>query len=231
VSWAFAFAVGIAAGWYVPVLARAMPSRQVGDRARLATWSSRQRIILSAAGSVGIMLLVVRVGVDARSVAAVGLAPLLLTVAAVDIRTERLPDRLVMAGLVVAALGGMIVAWDVRAAGLGPVLGVAVRAAIGACGFAGILGVVHRVRPGGMGAGDVKLAIVLGCFVGVSASTNPAAFRQVLAAIVIASAVTLVTGMAMNARRRCSLRSAVPFGPGLVAGTWIVMLVATAPTA
>jgi leader peptidase (prepilin peptidase) / N-methyltransferase len=229
VSWVAAAATGMAAGWYVPVLARVAPSRDMGDRFRLATWTGRQRTILSATGLLAMLSVIVRLDIGVEAVVAIALAPSLITSAAVDLRTHRLPDRLVTVGFVVAVFGGVIVAWQAPAAGPSAAMGVVERAVCGSVAFSGILGLSRVLRPDGMGAGDVKLAAVLGCFVGVLAPTSTTALRQVLAAVVLACALTLIAGSVLNARQRCSLSSAVPFGPGLVASTWIVVLIGAVP--
>lgn len=72
-----------------------------------------------------------------------------------------------------------------------------------------------RVLRGRLGMGDVKLAISLGLLCGVS---------RLLAGFLIASAVSSVVLVALIATRRSGLRSAIPFGPILIAAGIIAML-------
>ena len=80
---------------------------------------------------------------------------------------------------------------------------------------------MHAVRPDGMGFGDVKLAGVIGLvtgYVGWGALAVGA-----FAAFVLAGgygAVLLATG-------RGGRRSGIPFGPWMLAGGWVGLLVGT----
>jgi len=153
-----------------------------------------------------------------------GLLPLLLVLgsagialAFIDLEHHRLPDAIVLplypvtaAGLVLAGLVAGDWPW------LDPAIGVAV--------WLGVIGGLWLVSGGrGMGFGDVKLAPVLGAVLGWTA---------VAAAIVglfAAFALGAIVGIALMLARRAGRRSALPFGPfllagaliGLVAGTWV----------
>ncbi len=90
----------------------------------------------------------------------------------------------------------------------------------------GVLLVAALARPGGMGMGDVKLAGVMGLYLG--AATAPA----MLAAFLGGS----LAGLVVVARRGAAARKlAVPFGPflafggvlGVVAGPQLVQFYAT----
>lgn len=97
-----------------------------------------------------------------------GVMGLLLGICVTDVRERRIPNRLVLAGLVLA-LGWQVLgaAGDGLFAAHDPgSLGIA-RALAGACaGFAAFL-VLHLARA--MGAGDVKLMAFLGAVFGLSA--------------------------------------------------------------
>jgi leader peptidase (prepilin peptidase)/N-methyltransferase len=83
---------------------------------------------------------------------------------------------------------------------------VSVAAALGAAGFLFLLWLVH---PGGMGLGDVKLALLLGAVLGAS----------VVPALLVAFAGGAALGVALLARYGSRARKmAVPFGPFLAAG-------------
>ncbi len=126
--------------------------------------------------------------------------------AVVDAETGRLPDRLVLlAALPTAvAIGVELLMHPGVGAIAGPVAGVVA--------FAGPLLVVHVVSPSAMGFGDVKLAAVLGAALG---SIDP---RAALPALCAASAVTVVAGVVRR-------RPAMPFGPGLVIGSLLSIIV------
>lgn len=127
--------------------------------------------------------------------------------AVVDARTGRIPDRLVA----VAALPPTWVAgWAVLS---GPDLEPLAAVASGAAVFAAPVLLTHLVSPSSIGFGDVKLAAVLGAALGL---VEP---RLGLVALCLAAAVTATVGLI---RRRPSL----PFGPGLVLGATMALVIA-----
>jgi leader peptidase (prepilin peptidase)/N-methyltransferase len=86
---------------------------------------------------------------------------------------------------------------------------------IAAAGAGGFLLLFALAYPRGMGMGDVKLAAVMGLFLG----------RAVVPALVVAVLVGAVVGLALLARHGAEARKrAVPFGPflalGGVVGLW-----------
>lgn len=128
--------------------------------------------------------------------------PLLLA----DLRYLRLPTVLTSAAYpvfavaigVAAAHGGVALAW---------------RAGLGALVFGGLHLGMHWFRPDSLGAGDVKLAGSLGAVLG-------AVGWAALALCALAAAVVTVVLWAL-ARR---WRAGVPYGPGLLAATWFIVL-------
>ena len=127
--------------------------------------------------------------------------------ALVDARSRRIPNLLVA----VAAVPIFAVVMLAAVAGSGAQALAAV--ALGGLAFAGPVSIVHVLTPEAMGFGDVKLAAVLGAALGL---VEP---RLGLLALCVASAVTAVVGVAWR-------RSALPFGPGLVLGATVALLIA-----
>lgn len=84
--------------------------------------------------------------------------------------------------------------------------------------FAGYL-LVHYAIPGGMGMGDVKLAAVLGLYLGFVSWTH------LLIATMLAFFLGSVISVVLLMRRRLTLRSSVAFGPYMLAGAALAMLV------
>ena len=144
---------------------------------------------------------------------ALGWLAVLLT--ATDLARRRLPDALTLPAYPgVAALLG-VAAWG----GAGP--GLVGRALAGAAVFGCAHALVHLAAPSAMGAGDVKLAGVLGA---VLAAVDWAAL---LVAAFGANLLTALLGLLTPARCRDGPASspgarAVPHGPGLLAATWLV---------
>lgn len=133
-------------------------------------------------------------------------AALAVLLAAVDLRTHRLPDRLVAALAAVLAAGLLLA--GATAEGW-PALGRAVLAA-GASGTGYLT--LALLRTGGLGLGDVKLGAVLGAWLGWFGW--PAVLAGALAAFVLGGAFTTVLLLTGRAGRS----SPVAFGPWLLLG-------------
>lgn len=132
----------------------------------------------------------------------------------VDLRTHRLPNALVLPALAVTlalfaascAVGAPWAAF-LRAAAAGAVL------------FAFFL-MLRIVGRGAMGGGDVKLAALVGVLLGW------VGWSAVLLGVVAAFLLGGVVGIVLLLTRRASRSTRIPFGPFLVAGTWIGLLAA-----
>jgi len=138
-----------------------------------------------------------------------------IALALIDLGTHRLPDVIVGPAYLLAA--GLLTA---TSAGSGDWAALG-RGGIGLVALAGGYYAVHAIRPDGMGFGDVKLAGVIGLVTGYVgwAALAVGAF----AALVLAGgygAVLLATG-------RAGRRSGIPFGPWMLAGGWVGLLVGT----
>lgn len=79
--------------------------------------------------------------------------------------------------------------------------------------------VLRLLHPPGMGFGDVKLAGVLGLYLGYLG------WSHVFAATFAAFLLGGLWSLGILAARRGTLRSAIPFGPFMLAGTAAVMVV------
>jgi leader peptidase (prepilin peptidase) / N-methyltransferase len=137
-----------------------------------------------------------------------------VALAFVDVTLKRLPDPLTLPSYAVAAvlLGG--------AAALGPDGGVRFRhALIGMAALFLLYAAPWIVAPGHMGAGDVKLAGVLGMYLGWLGL--PAWLLGACAGFVLAALYSL----ALLASRRAGLRSSIPFGPFMLLGALVAVLV------
>ncbi|WP_294981056.1 A24 family peptidase [uncultured Microbacterium sp.] len=137
-------------------------------------------------------------------------AGVVLTV--VDVRTHRLPNRIVLPALIVtiallAASCAFGAPWAalVRALGAGTALFV----------FFVLLRVAGR---GAIGGGDVKLAALVGVLLGW------VGWSAVLLGVVAAFLAAGVVAIVLLAARRATSSTRIPFGPFLVIGTWIGVL-------
>lgn len=151
--------------------------------------------------------------------------------AATDLVCRRLPNALTLPAYpVLAALLG-VAAW------YGPGTALGLRAVGGALLFGGAHAVVHLLAPRSLGAGDVKLAGVLGAV--LAAVSWPAlALGALLAALCTAgyAAVRALRRHGLGYRagrpggRTLTARDpTLPHGPGMLAAAWLVTLGASTP--
>ena len=137
------------------------------------------------------------------------LAAVSIALTAIDLETHRLPNSIVLPGYAVVTVGLGVPAL---------LAGDPERLGIAAAG-AGILFAAYLImaiaKPGGMGMGDVKLAGVLGAFLGFAgwAALAVGAF----AAFILGGLVSIV----LLATKRVTRRGGIPFGPWMIAGAWV----------
>ncbi len=212
-----AVAGGGSMAWSVPALARRFPSRVAIDRVHLAVWSRTQRAVLAAVGTIVLMSGAVAAGSPVGWLTTAALTPFLLTAAAVDVRTQRIPDRLLIAAATVG-VGGLALAMSVDG------VTVAGSVAAGMATLAGVLGVAHLIRPHSLGLGDVKLGALGGGWIGLVSSHPAGAVRLACWAVVVACAATLVAAMLLAMVRKRAWAAPTPFGPGLIAASWLVVV-------
>ena len=123
-----------------------------------------------------------------------------------DLTHRRLPNAVLLpggAGLAVVVAAGAV------AQGRGSDLLGSVAAGVGL--FAVFL-LAAVLSPAGMGMGDVKLAAVLGLMLG------PAGLDAVVIAVLVAFVLHAAVSVILLSTRRAGRRSALPFGPPLLAG-------------
>jgi leader peptidase (prepilin peptidase)/N-methyltransferase len=139
-------------------------------------------------------------GTDDGGELALGLVfcALLVVVTLTDLERRVIPNAVLAVGAVVAV--AIVAATDPGS------LGTRAIAAVAAGGFLFLVAVLY---PRGMGMGDVKLAAVMGLYLG----------REVAPALLIGFAAGALVGLALIARHGGAARKrAVPFGPFLAAG-------------
>jgi len=146
------------------------------------------------------------------------LAPALLyftalgvALSAIDLEVHRLPNALVLPSYPV--LAGLLA----LGAGLAHDPALLVRAAIGAAGLGVAYFAIAFAWPGGMGFGDVKFAGLVGAVLGALS------YRVLVVGAAAAFLLGAVVGLVLLAARRGSRRTAVPFGPFMVAGSLVAL--------
>ncbi|PBC69589.1 leader peptidase (prepilin peptidase)/N-methyltransferase [Streptomyces sp. TLI_235] len=128
----------------------------------------------------------------------------------IDLRVRRLPDRLVLPAYPVGALllaSAAAMLGDAR-----PFLRALAAAAVLFAAYA-LLAIIGPRN--GMGGGDVKLAGVLGMFLGWLG------WREVLTGTALAFGLGAATGAALLVLRRATWRSSIPFGPFMLVGALV----------
>ena len=138
-------------------------------------------------------------------------AAVLVVLLATDLDQRLLPDVLTLP-LIPVVLAIVLLGWDPLLAGKELPMVSAIAAAIGA---PLLLLLSDRVLGGGLGLGDVKLAVSLGLMSGVT---------RLVGGFLVASIAGAVVLLVLIALRRLSLKSAVPFGPVLIAAAIVAAL-------
>jgi len=170
-------------------------------------------LVLELATAAVLALLLGRLGAQLETVAFAFLGALGVALAAIDITVQRLPDRLTLpaypiliALLMVAAIAGH----DVTALA---------RALLGGVALAGGYLLLALLRPGQLGGGDVKLAGIAGLALGWLG------WPTLIAGAVLGFLLSAVVSLALLAFRRITLRSEICFGPFLLGGALLAILI------
>ncbi len=126
----------------------------------------------------------------------------------IDLDTHRLPNTIVLPSYLVVGILFTL------ACVLGAPWDALLRAASGGLILYAFYFVLRLIRPGGMGGGDVKLAGVIGVYLGW---LGWGAFVVgAFAAFVLGG----VFGIVLLLGRRAGRKTAIPFGPWMLAGAW-----------
>jgi leader peptidase (prepilin peptidase) / N-methyltransferase len=164
-----------------------------------------RRAGLAAAVAGGIALLtVVRLGISPWDLASTAAVALLVWVAAIDIESRLIPNRLVVPASVLLLLVALLT-------DPGRALEHLLAAVVG--GLA--LLVLVLLRPGGLGMGDMKLTVLIGALLGAG----------VLGALIIGFVLSGLVAIGLVVRDgRAALKRHLPLGPFLAAGAVLMLL-------
>lgn len=142
--------------------------------------------------------------------------PIAVALAFIDLEHKRLPDVLTLSSFVCVMA---VLTADAAFTGQWQPLRTAFFAALALSAFYLLLNVVSR---GGMGMGDVKMALVLG------ALTGYLGWLHVITASFVAFIAGSAVGVLLMVLGRAGRKSAIPFGPFMLLGLY-VSLAATRP--
>lgn len=188
-----ALSFGMLAGWFVPSIVSSWVDPEVASRRATA-------MIFGAYAAATLTV------PHPDAVLAVGFWCLCLAV--VDSRCRRLPNALTLPG---AAAVFVAAAYD----------GAVGRAVAGGLGLVLVYSATYALTRGGIGAGDVKLALPLGALAATSGAT--AWWAAAMSAQLITAVLAVITG---SAGRRAGRRDrSVPHGPSMCVATllaWVV---------
>lgn len=229
--------VGAVGGWLTPYLVRRLPEPpppespkddadlSAADRARLEEPPKELYADLGRLPWLGGVSAAISAGAGAGVGAALGwdwllclvlpLVPIGTMLAIIDFRTRLLPSIVVLpATLAALVYGGAH--WAVTGAAE-----ELVRGAIGLIVVRSIFWVLWFVRQAGMGFGDVRLSALLGCVLGYAGGA------ELLVGLYAAFLIFAVPGFALAIikRDRSVLKRAYAFGPFLLAGAWLGIVV------
>lgn len=137
----------------------------------------------------------------------------LVVLSVIDLEHRLLPNRVVYPATVVGWIGLITIAI------VDDETDLLLDAAIGALVFGGFLFVCAFVYPAGMGGGDVKLAFLLGTFLGYEGGVG-----LVLLGMFASFLIGAVFGIGAMLAQRAGRKSMVPFGPFLALGTVLTIL-------
>ena len=141
----------------------------------------------------------------------------LVVLTAIDLEHRLLPNRIVYPMFVAGWLGLAV------AALLDGATDRLVAAAIGALVFGGFFAAVAFIYPAGMGGGDVKLAFVLGTFLGYAGGVGAVIVGMFLSFLL--GGIIGIVAMAVSGKGR---KTKIPFGPFLALGSVLAVFVGEA---
>lgn len=202
-------AVGFALGWW-PLAAWSAHSI-TGERMPRRT---TLRIAAAATTAATFGVLALRFGLDWVLPALLAFAACATVLSIVDLVEKRLPNAVVFPALGAVAMLLVPATW---ATGEWMRL---VWALAGAAAMFAVYFVLALISPSSMGMGDVKLALVIGLLAGWFGLTPW--LIALLAAFVIGGLASLVA----LALKRVTLRGSIPFGPSMLAGALVAVLLA-----
>ena len=127
----------------------------------------------------------------------------------IDLDTQRLPNAIVLPSYLVARLLFTLAAW------MGSDWVALMRAGIGMASLYALYFVLRLVRPGGMGGGDVKLAGVIGLYLGW------VGWGALAVGAFAAFLFGGIFGIALILARHAGRKTAIPFGPWMILGAWV----------
>jgi leader peptidase (prepilin peptidase)/N-methyltransferase len=173
--------------------------------------SSRYPLVELATGVV-FVLLALRIGLEWELPAYLYLGAIGVALAMIDIDVKRLPNAIVLPSYVVGAV--LLGTSSLLVGDYGALL----RAGIGLAAMGAAYLALAVLWKGSMGLGDVKLAGVLGLYLGYTG------WSALAVGSISAFFLGGIFGLALILLRKTTRKSGIPFGPWMVLGAWVGIL-------
>ena len=173
--------------------------------------SRRYPLVELATGAV-FAVLAIRFGPDPVLPAFLYLGAVGVALWMIDLDVKRLPNAIVLPSY---AVGGCLLTLAAAVTGEWTDL---LRAGLGLVALYGFYFLLALIYPAGMGFGDVKLAGVLGAYLGWLG------WAEVVTGGFLGFLFGGVVGLALMASRRAGRKSQIPFGPFMLAGALVAIL-------
>lgn len=170
--------------------------------------------LIEAATAILFALAAARFGLVPSAFVFMGFFWALVVLTMIDLDHHLLPDRVVFPTFVAGWIGLAVAALIEQTPGR------LLEAALGTAIFGGFFLLVAQIVPAGMGGGDVKLAFVLGTFLGFAGGVGVVLVGMFLSFFY--GGLVGVIAMLMSGQGR---KMQIPFGPFLAAGTVTAVLV------
>lgn len=201
----------------VGMVAGVLVSARLAGRPWAAAWCVRmgrpRDVVVPLLTAAGCAAFAIRFGASPVLPAYLFLAMVSMPLAAIDVEEHRLPDALTLPSYPVALvlLGAAALVVPAHRPHL-------VAALIGMLALVVLYAALFLVNPRGIGLGDVKLAGVLGAYLGWLGTDTwlVGAFLGVFLGGLYALGLLVL--------RRATAKTAIPFGPFMIAGTWAAVL-------
>lgn len=192
--------LGLAVGWFLGTVVDRW-DREDGEAVPRKRWSRSWPVMALTAA--GFILAYVQFDTTRELVFAWWFVAVMITIAFIDLDHLIIPNRIVLPSALVGLAAAIALdpkRWWVH-----------VVAAIGAALFLFVLALIWR---GGMGAGDVKMALFMGAVLG----------SLVVVALFLAFIMGAIVGIVLIATKRKTRRDVIPFGPYLALGSVLALL-------
>ncbi len=210
--------LALPAGWFAGVLADRIPDRQPLLRPLKPVHLAGRDLVLH----LGMVVLFLAAGwrfaeaTWSETLAFCALFGVLAALSAIDMEHYRLPDLIVLPSLVAS------IPWIAVTSIVDDAPERVRYALVGGAVYFGFLFIAHLISPRGMGFGDVKLAALMGLYVGWLGSSYTEALALVLWAMLIGFVAGTIVGVVLLVARRRN--RPFPFGPFLALGTVAAVL-------